>query len=506
MTPLLEKETSIDKEDEEGEEPTHQGRRRTQSLSKTTPTNNQDNSCYDNVFGSHQNERQDIADPVRRLFSSSEDNLLSETQNGRGQQNHASSSSKTFEDGILKLVASDASLSSSIDSGEYKPFQSTNVQALLLPPSHATPTSSNNNEIPARSLPRDFRRTPPSLPPVRQLSEGQIHVARPALKTASFLVGSPPPISSPLSFKSSLSVPSSSRGSFSEGFLEEELSRCGGTDETPPTSNTSTAERVKTNNTDDKSLSNGSKTSTLSVKSNYRISGGSTDEDLPIDIPLPDESPHPSGGGVVKSSRSLIVGSRDSGLSDSPDPFVDFGSSSSHSIISSRVLVDKLTALDKESKAGSTKPHPLINKTTPTRPAPVKRQKTVPHKPRVTKHVMRVMKSLDLDDRAPPILSPPSDGDPLPEERLRMISPDVIFSPSDEEGGVVGGDWSMRRSKSHGESVYSTVKDESLGEQDTRQLRDLIISETKVGRRVSKVSLGFTSGKEFSKSLDDIAS
>ena len=94
-------------------------------------------------------------------------------------------SNASFESGILKLVNSptndDPRSPDSLEGSlEYKPFQSPNVKALLLP-SHPHPPSHHDNEAtpPVRSLPRNFHRQPPSLPPVRQMSEGKrIHVKK----------------------------------------------------------------------------------------------------------------------------------------------------------------------------------------------------------------------------------------------------------------------------------------------------------------------------------------
>ena len=94
------------------------------------------------------------------IISSSHFSLLKEDSNA------------SFESGILKLVNSptndDPRSPDSLEGSlEYKPFQSLDVQALLLP-SHPRPPSRRDNKVtpPVRSLSHNFRRQPPSLPKI----------------------------------------------------------------------------------------------------------------------------------------------------------------------------------------------------------------------------------------------------------------------------------------------------------------------------------------------------
>ena len=177
---------------------------------------------------------------------------------------------------------------------------------------------------------------------MRQMSEGHIAVTKLVKSPHYFTIGSPP-LSSPISIDKSMSVPSSSRGSFSEGFMEE-LSEVQ-EEETLRERRGSVEEhdekvtlRYDGNKNDTKSGQALSSSCPPSVRNSKRISCESTDEELP----LPDESP---SVGMARGNpfKLRLATSRDSGLSDSPDPQGDADSSSSsssphHGMISSRVL------------------------------------------------------------------------------------------------------------------------------------------------------------------------
>ena len=527
-------------------------RRRAQSLTRNMLTTRleeeveEEEEVLDEIKGSCDNVfRKTNLDlgPVRRLFLSegnllqaaSSDTKLSTSEDDNTMTSHSSllkeDSNASFESGILKLVNSptndDPRSPDSLEGSlEYKPFQSPDVQALLLP-SHPHPPSHRDNEAtpPVRSLPRNFHRQPPSLPPVRQMSEGHIAVTKSVKSPHYFTIGSPP-LSSPISIDKSMSVPSSSRGSFSEGFMEElsevqeeeTLRERRGKEEKSTVSVEEHDEKVTLrydgNKNDTKSGQALSSSCPPSVRNSKHISCESTDEELP----LPDESP---SVGMARGNpfKLRLATSRDSGLSDSPDPQGDADSSSSsssphHGMISSRVLLDKLSQL--EPRQHKPHPSPLVNASTPPKQTTdsVQSGSTTRHhrphqkKSRVTRHVMRVMKSLDLDD--PPILSPELAGgggrdSAHREERLRMISPENICSPSEEEKG--GGDWSLRRSKSHAEGVYPHLLEEEEEEVEDGKIvgGGFIISEGKIGRRRGSKHLpNNNDDRGLSKSIDTL--
>ena len=563
LAPLLEKEDLQDDggdmgaaslpNSEGGSIPAMASRRRAHSLTKNMLTGKVEEeeeeeeedegeemkrSC-DNVF--RKSNLDTNIGPVRRLFLS-ESNLLQaidpKLNYDEGSNSESSTmadrpllkedSSTSFESGILKLVnyptSDDPRSPESMESSlEYKPFQSPDVQALLLSSSSTHPRAmfqrDSETTPPARSLPRNFHRQPPTLPPMRQMSEGHIAVGKGG-KSPHFMVGSPP-LSSPISIDKSMSVPSSSRGSFSEGFMEElsevqeeETARerrgkeGGDKREGGQESDEKVLYRTEGTTSDPNPPQPQSSSCPSSVRNSKRISCESTDEELP----LPDGSP---SVGVVKGNpfKLHLASSRDSGLSDSPDPVTDADSSSSsphHGMISSRILLDKLSQL--EPRQHKPHPSPLVNANTPPKGSGDSihipgRYRPHQKKSRVTRHVMRVMKSLDLDD--PPILSPDLGGansrDPThPDERLRMISPDSVCSPSSD---VAGGDWSLRRSKSHAEGVYphSLEEEGEEGEGDRIVGGGFIISEGKVGRRRTSRQLSKNNeDRGLSKSIDTL--
>ena len=520
LTPVIEKEDQHEGSDEEEDTNVvivsasstldRQTRRRAHSLTKSNSSNgfddveDDDKQNADNVF--HSSTSSNVSESVRRLFlsSQSEGNIVQAVEKENNKETEAGKHGTSFESGILKFIVEDdgrTSTTESCESLDYKPFQSSDVQTLLFSASQPT-YFPNSGSVPARSLPRNFYRPPMPLLPMRQMSEGQIK----PIKSPNFMVGSPP-LMSPVSVDKSTSIPSSSRGSFSEGFLEEltEDSIKHGGVKTECVSNKKVKELEQRDHVKyrDKASSH---SKVDSGTEDNRISNTSVDED----IPLPDESPI-----VVKSQnlRRKLTASRDSGLSDSPDSFVDICSSSPSHSINSRVLADKLTQLDTKDNTITSrqKPHPspLINeqrtqyKTTPTRSSSASNVTTPRKSSRVTRHVMRVMKitpSFDMENNKPSSLFSPAGADnesTLHEERLRMISPEAITSPVS--------DWNMKRSKSHAEGAFPQLTDEI--EDDETLVGDLMISEAKTNRKISRVSMttqGLPERSALSKSLDKL--
>lgn len=516
LTPVMEKEDYAT--DEEFDDPImysasntldyhHHTRRRAQSLTKSSSTGfnvDDDKGDSDAVF--HSRTPSNVSDASHRAYlgSRSEDNLLQidnldspvvkETQR------------LSFESNILKFVQEENDQrhsTESLDSQEYKPFQSPDVQALLLPSSTASspgyfPRSTEGKSV--QSLPRNFHRPPvPSLP-LKQMSEGYIKPVR----SPHFSIGSPP-LASPTSLISA-DKSGSSQGSFSEHFsydpTEVDEQRVGKKE--VMLKRTRGERKVEYEGRD--------KSSQLVIRyqRGREKTADSGIEDPPNfnsvvsveeeDIPLPDNSPMM---GVAKFPPTYRFStSRDSGLSDSPDPFVEIASPS-HTL-SSKVLVDKLSQIAKDQIKH---PSPLIKEQKPTtkkdttlnnnRPPFTKSQSTaLSPKARVTHHVMKVMKasSLDFD----PSFQFSENDSTLPEQRLRMVSPDRLISPTDYPTDV----WNMKRSKSLAEGTAFAHNSEEREEEHT-VIGELIISEAKTGQQKAS-SQGLKKGmdRDLSKSLE----
>jgi hypothetical protein len=469
LTPLMEKEDHLSHSDNDEDEGSidilnvlednaigiHTMRRqRTHSLS-----NDEDIDKVDNVF--HSRGPSDTNETARNFFLScrSEENLTHNSyQKKQRREVDSTLTDASFESTIMKCLDEDGRHSvDSFDSQEYKPFESANVQALLLPSRRTY--SSKTETIPARSLPRNFYR-PPLLPMPRQMSEGQIK----QVKSPHFTVGSPPLMSpvSTTSVEKSLSVPSS-RGSISESYLED------------------FDKKQKKVICEEKSLNHKADSGS---EDNNRISGTSADEDVHDEFPVIN---------LPKQSFKIkLTASRDSGLSDSPDPFVDICSSPNNNMNS--VLAVKLAQLDKENNQ---KLHqsPLVNEQRKD-VAVQKKNNNIEQEPinpsRVARHVMRVMKITPTKgEKNPPLLSPENEIN-LPDERLRMVSPDAVISQASSN------DWNLKRSKSHAEGTFNRAFDDRDDEEcRTHLISDLIMSKGKNSQKISPDSL-----LERSKSLE----
>ena len=518
LTPVMEKEDYAT--DEEFDEPImysacntldyHHTRRRAQSLTKSSSAGfNEDDDKGDSDAVFHSRTPSNVSDTSRRgyLGSRSEDNLL--------QIDNLDSpivkepQRLSFESNILKYVQEENDercSTESLDSQEYKPFQSPDVQALLLPSSTASSPGFFPRSVegkPVQSLPRNFHRPPvPSLP-LRQMSEGYIK----PMKSPHFSVGSPP-LASPSSLISA-DKSGSSRGSFSEHFLydtaEVDEHRVGKKE--MMLKKTRGDRKVEYEGRGDKSSQlvirhqrGREKTADSGIEDPPNFNSVASVEEE--DIPLPDNSPMIGVPKLPPTHRFST--SRDSGLSDSPDPFVEIASPS-HTL-SSKVLVDKLSQIATDQ---TKHPSPLIKeqKTTTKKEATLtndrapfnKSQSTaVSPKTRVTHHIMQVMKASSLDFDPSSRFQFSENDSTLPEQRLRMVSPDRLISPTDYSADI----WNMKRSKSLAEGTAFAHNSEETEEEHTR-MGELIISEAKIGQPKTS-SQGFKKGmdRDLSKSLE----
>ena len=452
-------------------------RRRTQSLTKSSSTGfgeESDSVVESDVFHSRtaSNASSSNCEPGLYMASRSEDNLSSSYNNETNK----------VENDFLKFVnecSLEGRLSDSNDSLKYSPFESPDVQALLKP--------SKPHPI---SLPNTYPRpTKTSLPPTRQMSEGEIK------QRMIFQIGSPP-LDSPISFRSidkSISL-ASSQETFSEGIVEDILSP----------SDPFTSKRLMKQNSAKQEEHDSDITEEFNDKDTEKQLAKEKNRPMSIDdIPLPDDSPVISNSKLMKYHHHKHSLSRDSGLSDSPDPFVDLSSSPSHAV-NSNVLTDRLAQVTKTQQQMS----PLVNRNQVPKQDQLsdntKRFQellqntstgTKPRPQRLTKHVVKVMRitpSFDSED----LLSPPStDGEQVNVQRLRMASPDELFNPMDKQIGL-----SMKRSLSHGE-VLKSGEDEIMDTMDDKtRVGDLIISEAKVKRH--KISR--SEHNDISRSLENI--
>ena len=451
-------------------------RRRTQSLTKSCSTGfgeESDSIVESDVFHSRSasNASSNNCETGMYMGSRSEDNLLQHNGTCNYGGNGSIMSTKAEND-FLKFV-NDCNLegqsSDSTDSLKYSPFESPGVQALLKP-SKPHPLS----------LPNTYPRpTKTSLTPIRQMSEGEIKPVRPVLSIGS------PPFDSPVSFRSidkSISL-ASSQDNFSEGIVD---------DMSPPSdslkqSNMKQEEDSMELDGDKKDADN-----QFTEEKNRPVSIVSTD-----DIPLPDDSPVISNSKLMRYHQHKHSLSRDSGLSDSPDPFVDLSLSPFHAI-NSHVLTDKLTQVTKAQMS------PLVNRNQVSNPDQLpdntKRfqellqttsTNTKPRPQKLTKHVVRVMKiTPSFDSKDDNCLSPP-DGDQI--QRLRMASPEELGNPSEKELGF----HAMKRSLSQGhvlKSEHSEIIDEM--EDGTRVAEGLYISKDNTKRYTSSHKSGLSRSLE----------
>ena len=423
--------------------------------------------------------------PTSRLGPNfvSEDNLLQQTNrkvsNGRNTGSNGIAKVKVQEDKELfsEFNPQDQQiLSDSNDSLKYDPFESPDVQALIA--------------VSKSTHPHTFPRPANLSLPTRQMSEGDIKPHRPV-----FSIGSPP-LDSPISLRSidkSISM-ASSQGSFSEGFSEEVLSAdvsslrrfiplgngVEGGEGTSQSEEPGEMPHIRKRRGREKAAADSGIGDPTSMNGE--------------EIPLPDDSPT-TGSSKLHSLKHKHSLSRDSGLSDSPDPLVDLSSSPSHGI-NSRVLTDKLTQEMKKTQLS-----PLINRNRVSKPSDLsdnvkkfqelvlKENVSKPRPQRLTRHVMKVMKitpSFDSENSTsspPPLLSPDSgDGDQsMQVQRLRMASPDELIIPSDRQLG-----FPMKRSVSQGEVLKSATEDIDDALEEETRVGGLIISEANARRRNSR--------------------
>ena len=489
-----------------------QKHRRVQSLTKSNSDYfiEENSSCdHDNVF--HTSSNSSITCEVGgMLHSSRSENYLLHHSNSDIEEGSIMNS---FEKDILKFVGDSEKRKSNDSIDNQDPFQSADVQALL-------ENSSYENSNEGRSLPRNFHRPLFQLLPMRQMSEGQIK----PLKSPHFNAGSSP-LYSPISLTSidkSMSMVSS-QGSFSDGFIEDnttsdfkrtyqvENKEC--KEQTSVESNKTEGEGEGKMETDlGKEHVNLPVLQIRKQRGRGKITDSGIEDQnfssvIDGEIPLPDDSPT-IGVSKIHSLKYKYSSSRDSGLSDSPDPFVEF-SSSQNPGVSSHILADKLAVVDKEIRKSQISPlvkeksskgnifsqqtlsdntrrfqkdiEALKNTTTPCRPT------------KLTKHVTKVLKITPSDEMlpSPPVLSPDSGNcDNIPAQRLRMASPEELLSPTFGQF-----DFTLKRSRSQGETLKTV--DDYL--EDQTIVGDLIISEAKIGRKMSRAD---SIMKNLSKSME----
>lgn len=522
-------------------------KRRTHSLTKSSSTGFAGDSESevgienDNVFGSRTSSN--VSGTSRRLLlsSRSEDNLLKcpgeSSSSSRGRETCARVEDN-FELEIRKLVEeSPQDGRQSSDSGdsqplEYKPFQSANVQALLLPeatPSRGYLTSSSSNEEtpPIRSLPRNFRHSSSQ----SCLQQGKASARQNSEEQIRFAVGSP--LISPVSLGSmdrNMSIVGSqgSEGFFSDSMPTPESTPSwtnktdhdggSGTDSSKqiwtsgcevaknqPSQATPGSFPVDGNNKDLEDVLTRDQPQRSSVANDfvdYPTSVNSVEEDTD-DIPLPDDSFSTSSPAHVLKRR--FSASRDSGLSDSPDPSVDLCMSPSHGLLS-RILTDQLVppALQEDKSLQS----PLHQSTAASdvmksrqgsslvdqQPLPPgtaqasnssqsavgtvaeERKHSVAQKP--AQHVTRILKITPSLSLKLPLGSSPASNTSPPIQRLRMVSPDQLPSPEDEL------DSPMKRSKSLAEALAQDVHRKL--EENQERVGELIVSHAIPSRRLSR--------------------
>ncbi len=433
--------------------------RRTQSFTKSSSTGfgEESDSIVDSeVF--HSRTASNASSTCEPCLSRSEDNLLQHS----GKYNN---SGEKPEHDFLKFVT-ECSLeersSDSNDSLKYNPFDSPDVQALLKP----------SNKPPSHCSPHTYPRPNKALihlQPTRQMSEEEIKHAKPL-----FSVGSPPFDVSPVSFRSidkSTSI-ASSQGSFSEGIVED----ISDSFSSKRVSQQTIANEVKRNSLG-KEETKVTQEESLTPNDRFSVNGD--------DLLLPDNSPVMVNPRLLRNHHFHSM-SRDSGLSDSPDPSIDLSSSPLHTVNSS-ILTDRLNQVTKAQQSPlvnrnqvSSKPDTLSDNakkfqellasaTSSTKPRPQK----------LTKHVLRVMRitpSLDNEDLLSPIAVEERDD----IQRLRMASPEELSVPNDKQLG-----FSMKRSYSQGEVLKSGGDNVAMdtGEEGTRRVGELIISEARIGHK-----------------------
>ena len=527
-------------------------RRRTHSLTKSSSTtgfagDNESEVGIENDSVFHSRTASTVSGASRRLIlsSRSEENLLNhscESNGSPGGRGADASEMDNFQLEMRKLMEeSFQDRRHSSDSGDsqpsdYKPFQSANVQALLLSESnpgqsYRTGSSSNGATLPNRSLPRNFRhpntqyslqqgKASAGLPP-RGNSESQIR----------FAIGSP--LTSPVSVASTERNTSTPGSQASEGFFSESmptpestLNWASKSDHNAASSADSSKQTwqadshsaniqpsqitpeccpKETSKKDDEDGPANDQSQTLNAANDSeecRNSVNSVEEDAE-DIPLPDESFSISNPTHVLKRR--FSASRDSGLSDSPDPSVDLCLSPGHTF-SSKAIAEQLippalqgdknlhsplhqsTAASDVLKSGQSSSTADKNPSPPdtaqvcnssqskVETASEERKHLVAQKP--VHHITRILKITPSLSMKLPVAAA-SDGNASPPiQRLRMVSPDELASPEDEL------DSPMKRSRSLAEALTRDIH-KKLDEKEER-VGELIVSHAITSRRLSR--------------------
>ena len=497
-------------------------RRRAHSLTKSTSTISDQTEAnhHDDVFA-HPPPSTSAPSNLHQkaMFSSkSEDNLLqcsaSFSPEGEEEEEEEEGRESNFEVEIKKLLvessggksagssSSDLQDTSGAGSSDYKPYHVPDLQALLMESSSA-PTSprslsfspsSSQRTTPAHSLPRNFRHHPSKQHriPLRQFSEGQIQ----------FQVTSPP-LTSPVSLTSVGKV--SSQGSFSEGFSEElqeegslrrkrltesSLEQEEGVDEVgeiPATQKKGEGVGKEEEPAPVRPPRRRDKTTDSGIEDPASIIPMEDDPHISDDIPLPDNSPAIQSLHVFyKNSES-----RDSGLSDSPDPFADthklslLQQSASNLMQSNRQgAQDGLSLSDSSQQLASTGSSSHAVSTTvddSSRHAdpcckpdqegqPSAIPLTRPDSSQIITEVLKVAPTPNLKLIDPDECSMHQHA----SDRLRMMSPDEILPPTQRTIKDNG----MKRSQSHGEALAKDPSQQLSFSHQTKHGRLIIMSDS----------------------------
>ena len=417
-------------------------RRRIHSLTKDDSLGfggDTDELDHDNVF--HSRTPSSLSNKSgRKLLSRSEDNLLNEKP---GEQ------SDTFKEDISSLLQNESM--ESIDSDGYKPDMTMLFGSSNMP----SPFFQRGRGIAAQ--------------PLRQYSEGNIKT------DPSFSIGTPP-LLSPSSPKSSGKT-ASSHGSVSDTTSEEPIMERSFEQD----------HSLKRNN----SMKRGTRRELYSLRKAEGLTDSGGDYPLAVfvdeedsqsneDIPLPDDSTHITEPLKVNHIVHRYSSSRDSGLSDSPDPMLELGSPANNPV-SSRALTDRLhtSMMEREGK-----PSPLATEHVRLKkPSPEKRCRSDGAIQPITRHLTKVLKvtpSIDLGLTSSSTSPPEGGTDGIPIQRLRMASPEELLSPEEELPNL-----DIKRSKSHYGGLFHSKNNEE--EETDRRVGEFIVSEAKITRKASRV-------------------
>ena len=499
------------------------GRRRAQSLTKSTTTNT---SEQESVEG--QDEESDVfshtppssSEPEaihqKTIFSSrSEDNLLQcGTSFSPEEEEEEEQRRDNFEAVIKKYMVESSGRKStgstcsssdlqdtSVSGADYKPYlpdlQMILMETSSLPSSPRSSifstSSSTKHGTPTHSLPRNFTQKHHRLP-MRQYSEGFIHLER-----SPILFQISPPLTSPVSLVSAGKA--SSQGSFSEGFSEdlpEEMRKREG----DLTEERSAEEEVEEEEEEEEAEAvdglheisasahvhkgdqlvakeeNEVENSKLDVAEQQHercktdsgideavtlLHGTEEDQHIGDELPLPDNSP---------SRHSLRISftnseSRDSGLSDSPDPFVEFSQGKNYKMSPQRHSASSLTQSSRHapqdtftsSSSSSDSSRQLTTAGSSSSAVPTytedyhRHMTSSPESPQAdsddpgaTQSVSQVLSSATKPDLS---LSDELLMKHTSSERVRSASPDELLTPMQQMTR-------MKRSQSHGEALMTT--------------------------------------------------